>query len=200
MHIHELGLQPYLPIWEAMKQFTAERTAETVDQLWLLEHVPVYTQGQAGKPEHLLQSTAIPVIRTDRGGQITYHGPGQLVAYCLLDLKRRNIGIKTLVCKLEQTLIDLLGFYNIAALRRPGAPGIYTDDKKIASIGLRIKNGYTYHGIALNVNMDLSPFQHINPCGYNQLSMTHMRDYLSHIELIEVMKQWMHFFMNHFEP
>src|SRR5690606_5329214 len=139
--------------------------------LWLLEHPPVYTQGQAGKPEHLLNPNAIPVIQSDRGGQITYHGPGQLVAYLLLDIRRRNMGIRTLVGVLEAILINLLQEYHITAATRCGAPGVYVQDKKIASIGLRVKNGCTYHGIALNVDMDLLPFHDINPCGFAKLEM-----------------------------
>jgi len=173
----DLGLQAYQSVWEQMKTFTIARTDETPDEIWMLEHPPVYTQGQAGKAEHLLNPGDIPVVQSDRGGQITYHGPGQLVAYVLLDIRRRNLGIRTLVSKLEQTLIALLSEYGINASIRCGAPGVYVDDMKIASIGLRVKNGCTYHGIALNVAMDLAPFNGINPCGYARLQMTQISEY-----------------------
>jgi len=184
--IREQGLQSYLDVWEHMKRFTIERTDTTTDEFWLLEHPAVYTQGQAGKPEHLLNSQNIPVIQSDRGGQITYHGPGQLVGYALLDIKRRHMGIRTLVTQLENLLIALLNDYRIPAEVRCGAPGVYVNDKKIASIGLRVKNGCTYHGIALNVAMDLSPFKGINPCGFSQLEMTQIRDFMPDINLPEV--------------
>ncbi len=172
------GIQPYESVWNEMKSFTSARTADTVDELWLLEHSPVYTQGQAGKAEHILNPGKIPVVQSDRGGQVTYHGPGQLVAYVLMDIRRRNIGIRTLVCQLESMMINLLGQYDIPAQTRCGAPGVYVDEKKIASIGLRVKNGCTYHGIALNVDMDLEPFYGINPCGYAQLQMTQIADHV----------------------
>lgn len=177
MNVRHLGMQPYAIIWEKMKIFTDQRTADTPDEIWLLQHPPVYTQGQAGKAEHILNHTEIPVIQTDRGGQITYHGPGQLIAYVLIDLKRKNMGIRTLVCLLESAVINTLKTYQISANRKPGAPGIYIEEKKIASLGLRVRKGCTYHGIALNVNMDLSPFQNINPCGMRQLEMTQVREY-----------------------
>lgn len=177
MITREMGLQPYLSIWEKMKDFTVSRTNETPDEVWLLEHPAVYTQGQAGKAEHILNPGNIPVLQSDRGGQVTYHGPGQLVAYLLMDIRRRNMGIRTLVSKLEQTLIALLAEYDIAASIRCGAPGVYVDDMKIASIGLRVKNGCTYHGVALNVNMNLSPFDGINPCGFARLQMTQISHY-----------------------
>ena len=180
------GLQPYELIWSDMKRFTSERVADTVDELWLLEHQAVYTQGQAGKTEHILNPCAIPIVQSDRGGQVTYHGPGQLVAYVLMDIQRRNTGIRTFVCQLEQVLIKLLGQFDIAAQTQSGAPGVYVTDKKIASVGLRVKNGRTYHGIALNVAMDLSPFSGINPCGYAQLQMTQMRDYVPAITVERV--------------
>lgn len=199
IHIHELGLKPYLPIWEQMKTFTASRQSDTPDQLWLLEHEPVYTQGQAGRPEHLLRTTSIPLVQSDRGGQITYHGPGQLVAYCLLDIRRRNLSVRNLVCKLEQVLIDLLAAFQIHATRRTGAPGVYVADKKIASVGLRVKHGCSYHGIALNVDMDLTPFQSINPCGFSQLSITQIKDYVPTITLQQVLPFWTKHFLLHFE-
>ncbi|ARG98879.1 octanoyltransferase [Legionella micdadei] len=186
MHIRNLGSQPYLDIWEQMKNFTSKRDANTVDELWLLEHPPVYTQGQAGKPEHVFNPNSIPVIQSDRGGQVTYHGPGQLVAYVLMDIRRRHLGIRTLVGYLEQILIAVLENYQIKASTRCGAPGVYVDDKKIASIGLRVKNGCTYHGIALNVAMDLGPFSGINPCGFARLEMTQISDYVASVDIIDV--------------
>jgi lipoyl(octanoyl) transferase len=162
--------------WREMQAFTAARTPETPDEIWLCQHPPVFTQGLAGKPEHLLRDIGIPVVKIDRGGQITYHGPGQLVAYLLLDLKRRNLGVKALVHRIEQALIDLLAEYGIAAARRPGAPGVYVGDAKIAALGLKIKNGCCYHGLALNVAMDLAPFSAINPCGYEGLAVTQLSE------------------------
>lgn len=167
-----LGLVDYLPTWQAMQDFTATRGPDTPDELWLLEHPPVYTLGLAGKPEHLLQATDIPLVKIDRGGQITYHGPGQIVAYLLLDLKRRGLGVKELVRRMEQATIDLLAEYGVKAERRDKAPGVYVNDAKIAALGLRIKNGCCYHGLSLNVDMDLSPFDAINPCGYAGLAVT----------------------------
>ena len=175
------GFQPYESVWSDMKRFTSDRDKDTDDQLWLLEHEPVYTQGQAGKSEHILNPNAIPVIQSDRGGQVTSHGPGQLIAYVLMDINRRKIGIRTFVCQLEQILIKLLAQFDISASILQGAPGVYVDGMKIASVGLRVKNGCTYHGIALNVAMDLSPFSDINPCGYSQLQMTQMKQFIPSI-------------------
>jgi len=158
-----------------MQTFTDSRTADTPDEIWLLEHEPVYTQGQAGKPEHLLHHTDIPVVQSDRGGQITYHGPGQLIAYLLLDVRRKGLGVRELVTALEQAVIRLLAAYGIAAVAKPDAPGVYVNGAKIASLGLRIRRGCSFHGLALNVDMDLSPFLHINPCGYAGLAMTQCR-------------------------
>ena len=162
--------------WRAMQEFTAVRTPDTPDEIWLCQHPPVFTQGLAGKPEHLLRDIGVPVVKIDRGGQITYHGPGQLVAYLLLDLRRRNLGVKALVHRIEQALIDLLAEYGVEAARRPGAPGVYVDDAKIAALGLKIKNGCCYHGLSLNVAMDLAPFSAINPCGYEGLAVTQLSD------------------------
>jgi lipoyl(octanoyl) transferase len=159
-----------------MRSFTLARTPETPDELWLLQHPPVYTLGLAGKSEHLLRATEIPVVSIDRGGQITYHGPGQIVAYLLLDLKRRGIGVKELVRRMEQAVIVLLAEFGVEAERKPGAPGVYVDGAKIAALGLRIRNGCSYHGLALNVDMDLAPFANINPCGYAGLKVTQTRD------------------------
>ena len=170
--LHSLGLVEYQPTWDAMKQFTAARTPETRDEIWLLQHPPVYTQGLAGKPEHLLNSTNIPVVKIDRGGQITYHGPGQVIAYCLLDMRRWKIGVRDLVRLMEQAVIDLLAEFNVTAEGREDAPGVYVEGAKIAALGLKIKNGYCYHGLSFNVNMDLTPFSNINPCGYQGLRVT----------------------------
>lgn len=186
MIIKSLGIQEYQQIWEQMKKFTLARDERTEDEIWLLEHYPVYTQGQAGKAEHVLNPAGIPLVQSDRGGQVTYHGPGQLVAYVLMDIQRRKLGIRTLVCQLEQVLIQILDHYHIEAQTQCGAPGVYIKDKKIASIGLRVKNGCTYHGIALNVAMDLTPFQGINPCGFAKMAMTQMADYRKDITVQDV--------------
>lgn len=172
----DLGREAYEPVWERMRRYTDERDAATPDQFWLVEHPPVFTQGQAGKPEHLLLPGDIPVVQTDRGGQVTYHGPGQLVAYPLLDLKRLGIGVRDLVTALEQTLVALLADYGIEAYARPDAPGVYVEGDKVASLGLRVRRGCSFHGLALNVNMDLEPFGRINPCGYEGLKMTQLAD------------------------
>ncbi len=172
IHIKALGQVEYEPTWRAMQQFTAERTPDTVDEIWLLQHPPTYTQGQAGKPEHLLNSAGIPVVKIDRGGQITYHGPGQIVAYLLLDLHRWKINVRELVRLMERAVIDLLAEYGVAAEGREDAPGVYVGDAKIAALGLKIKHGCSYHGLSLNVDMDLSPFDNINPCGYEGLRVT----------------------------
>ncbi len=179
--VRTLGLTGYLPTWHAMQAFTASRTAATPDEIWLTQHPPVYTLGLAGKPEHLLHAdTGVPLVQTDRGGQITYHGPGQLVAYVLLDLKRRGLGVRALVRSLESAVINLLADYCIPAHFRTAAPGVYValngGEAKIAALGLRIKNGCCYHGLALNIDMDLSPYQAINPCGYAELAVTQLRD------------------------
>ena len=170
--IHSLGLADYQSTWDAMKRFTAERTASTRDEIWLLQHPPTYTQGLAGKPEHLLNPTDIPVVKIDRGGQITYHGPGQIVAYLLLDMRRWKIGVRELVNVMEQAVIDLLAEFGVEAANRVDAPGVYVNGAKIAALGLKIKNGYCYHGLSFNVDMDLSPFDYINPCGYAGLQVT----------------------------
>jgi len=174
--IRHLGQVDYLPTWQAMQDFTARRDAATTDEIWLLQHPPVYTLGQAGKPEHLLQATGIPLVKIDRGGQITYHGPGQVVAYLLVDLKRRGLGVRELVSRMEQAVIDLLAEHGVSAGRQANAPGVYVNGAKIAALGLRIKHGCSYHGVALNVDMDLSPFSHINPCGYPGMAVTQTRD------------------------
>lgn len=170
--IKHLGLRPYEETFEAMRAFTQNRTAETADEIWLLQHPRVFTQGQAGKPEHLLMPGDIPVVQSDRGGQVTYHGPGQLVGYFLLDLQRLGYGIRTLVTRLENAIIASLAAQHIQALSKREAPGVYVEGAKIASLGLRVRKGCTYHGIAINVNMDLEPFSRINPCGYQGMPMT----------------------------
>jgi lipoyl(octanoyl) transferase len=174
--VRSLGRVEYEPTWRAMQDFTARRTGDTPDEFWLLEHPPVYTQGQAGKPEHLIAATDIPVVPIDRGGQITYHGPGQVVVYVLVDLRRRGYGIRELVTRMEQAVIDLLTAQGVAAVRLAGAPGVYVDGAKIAALGLRVKHGCTYHGLALNVDMDLAPFAAINPCGYVGMPVTQCHD------------------------
>lgn len=176
----QLGITEYLPTWRAMQLFSGQRSTETADEIWLTQHPPVYTLGLAGKPEHLLRAdTGIPLVKCDRGGQITYHGPGQLVAYLLLDMKRGNVGVRALVRKMESAVIDLLGSYGIAARYRADAPGVYVTvnatEAKIAALGLRVKNGCCYHGLALNIDMDLTPFQAINPCGYAGMAVTQLR-------------------------
>ena len=170
--IRWLGQQEYFACWRAMQQFTNERTEDTLDEIWLLEHVPVFTQGQNGKQEHILDPGDIPIVQTDRGGQITYHGPGQLMVYTLIDLKRKKFHVRQLVTLLEQSVIALLAAQGVTAMAKCEAPGVYVDGKKLCSIGLRIRRGAAYHGIAFNINMDLSPFNRINPCGFAELKMT----------------------------
>ena len=174
--IRHLGQDDYEPTWRDMQRFTAARSAGTADEIWLCQHPPVFTLGLAGKPEHLLRDIGVPVVNIDRGGQITYHGPGQWVAYLLLDLKRRKLGVRELVTRIEQALIDLLASYGIAAQRLPGAPGVYVQGAKIAALGLRIKSGCCFHGLSLNVDMDLAPYAAINPCGHAGMPVTQLRD------------------------
>lgn len=171
------GRVPYEPTWRAMQDFTAQRDAATPDELWLVEHPPVYTLGQAGKAEHLLHVTDIPLVKIDRGGQITYHGPGQVVGYLLLDLHRRGLKVREMVNLIEQALIDCIADYGLDARRKDGAPGVYIDDAKVAALGLRVKNGCSYHGLSLNVDMDLTPFTWINPCGYSGLQTIQLKDF-----------------------
>lgn len=180
LHIRRLGRVPYEPTWHAMRDQTLARAGDAgavaPDELWLVEHPPVFTQGQAGKPEHLLHDIGVPVVPIDRGGQITYHGPGQVVIYLLLDLQRRQIKVRDLVHRIEQAVIDLLAEYGVSADRRTGAPGVYVGDAKVAALGLRVRNGCCYHGVSLNVDMDLTPFAAINPCGYAGMAVTQLRD------------------------
>lgn len=182
----DLGLIDYEPTWQAMQRFTDGRTRDTADEVWLVQHPPVFTQGQSGKPEHLLLPGDIPVVQVDRGGQVTYHGPGQLVAYLLLDVRRLGFGVRELVTRIEHSLIDLLASYGVTAAAKAEAPGVYVDGAKIASLGLRIRNGCSFHGLALNVDMDLNPFKRINPCGYAGLAMTQLREQAGPIEFAEV--------------
>lgn len=174
--VKRLGRVDYAPTFQAMQDFTATRTAETPDELWIVEHPPVYTLGQAGKPEHILRDVGIPLVQIDRGGQVTYHGPGQVVIYLLLDLNRRQLKVRELVRHIEQAVIDLLAAHGVTAERHANAPGVYVAGAKIAALGLRIRRGCSYHGVALNVQMDLSPFAAINPCGYPGLAVTQTHD------------------------
>ncbi|MFC3551335.1 lipoyl(octanoyl) transferase LipB [Lysobacter cavernae] len=174
--VRDLGRQPYEPVWRAMQAFTDARSADTPDELWLVEHDPVFTLGQAGKDEHVLMPGDIPVVHVDRGGQVTYHGPGQIVLYPLLDLRRLKLGVKEYVSRVEQAMIDTLADWNIHAQRRDGAPGVYVNDAKIGALGIRVRHGCTFHGLAFNIAMDLGPYQRINPCGFQGLQVTSMLD------------------------
>lgn len=176
LQVCRLGRQPYEPVWRAMQAYTDQRGPDSPDQLWLVEHDPVFTLGQAGKPEHVLLPGDIPVVRVDRGGQVTYHGPGQLVAYPLLDLRRLGLGVRELVCRIEQATIDSLADWGVQAHRVDGAPGIYVDGAKVMALGLRVRRGCSFHGLAFNVAMDLSPYVRINPCGYQGLAVTQLLD------------------------
>ncbi|OAN18834.1 octanoyltransferase [Photobacterium jeanii] len=184
--IRHLGRRDYEPTWQAMHEFTDQRTAETTDEVWLVEHNPVFTQGQAGKAEHLLNTGDIPVVQSDRGGQVTYHGPGQLVAYILIDLRRRKLGVRDLVTHIENTVIQTLSRFGVTSNARPDAPGVYVNQQKICSLGLRIRRGCSFHGLALNINMDLAPFLRINPCGYAGMEMTQLASQGGPSELTEV--------------
>ncbi len=198
IRVKSLGSQSYAQCLQQMKDYTLARTAESEDQIWWLEHQPVFTQGQAGKPEHLLQLGDIPLVQSDRGGQVTYHGPGQLIVYLLLDLKRHGLGVRSLVDLIEQTTIRLLASYDIQAYAKPEAPGIYVSEAKIASLGLRVKRGCSYHGLGLNVDCDLAPFSRINPCGYSGQKMTSMQQILvdKTPSMAQVAEQWLALAMN----
>ena len=176
LKVRQLGLQHYRPVWQAMSSFTDNRAASTLDELWVVQHHPVFTQGRAGKAEHILARSSIDVVQSDRGGQVTYHGPGQLVIYPLIDLRRRDLNVRTMVSLLETSVIELLSHYGLQANIISGAPGVYIDGGKIASLGLRIRRGCSFHGISLNVDMDLTPFTLINPCGYPGLEMIQLID------------------------
>ncbi|WP_201247343.1 lipoyl(octanoyl) transferase LipB [Salinivibrio sharmensis] len=184
--VRHLGHQPYLRVWEQMRDFTDRRNESTRDEVWLVEHDPVFTQGQAGKTEHVLVPGDIPVVQSDRGGQVTYHGPGQLVAYFLINLKRKKVGVRELVSHIEDLVVSTLAHFHVDAYARPDAPGVYVNDAKICSLGLRIRRGCSFHGLALNINMDLSPFQRINPCGYAGMAMTQLSDQVGKVTLEDV--------------
>ncbi|HBH7907799.1 lipoyl(octanoyl) transferase LipB [Vibrio parahaemolyticus] len=187
--VKRLGRQDYEPVWKAMHEFTDQRTEETPDEVWLVEHNPVFTQGQAGKAEHLINTGDIPVVQSDRGGQVTYHGPGQIVAYFLINLRRKKLGVRDLVTTIENLVINTLKAYNIDSAARPDAPGVYVDGKKICSLGLRIRKGCSFHGLALNVNMDLTPFLRINPCGYAGMEMVQVSQFNGPSDVETVEKQ-----------
>lgn len=187
LQFKELGQVAYASTLQAMRDFTAQRNAATADEVWLLEHPPVFTLGLAGKPEHLIAPTDIPVVKIDRGGQITYHGPGQLVAYLLLDLNRRPYKVRELVERMENAIIAVLADYGLKGERLAGAPGVYVDGAKIAALGLRVQRGCTYHGLALNVDMDLTPWQAINPCGYPGMPVAQLRDFAPEVKIADVL-------------
>ena len=190
IRIKEKGLQDYASTWQEMVSFTENRSDQTEDELWTLEHRSIFTQGLSGKPEHLLKESEIDVIQSDRGGQITYHGPGQLIVYCLIDIKRLGIGVKEMVRIIEKSIIDLLGDYSIPSHKIAGAPGVYVDGSKIAALGLKVKRGKTYHGLSLNVDMNLSPYKLINPCGFRDLNITQMSNLTDNkLELDKIKKQ-----------
>lgn len=197
--VRHLGRQPYQPVWDRMRDFTQQRTEHSADELWLVEHPAVFTQGLAGKSEHILNPHAIPIVQTDRGGQVTYHGPGQLVAYPLLNLNQNRLTIRRLVTTLEKTLISVLAHFSIPAESRCDAPGVYVQGCKIASIGLRVRRGCSYHGVALNVNMDLAPFSYINPCGFRGLAMTQIRDFAEDATVAQTIPLFVAAFLRHFE-
>jgi lipoyl(octanoyl) transferase len=194
LQVKHLGVCDYEPVWRDMQSFTRQRGPETVDQLWLLQHRPVLTLGMNGKREHLLEPGNIPVVAIDRGGQVTYHGPGQLVVYALLDLKRLGTGIRGLVTALEQSVIDWLGSHGVAAYARADAPGVYVDGAKLAALGLRVKRGCSYHGLAVNVDMDLAPFARINPCGYKGMQITQVKNLGLDLTVDAVAQQWLPYF------
>lgn len=197
MKIINLGLQDYVQTWDAMKSFTQLRDANTEDELWIVEHPSVFTQGISSKAEHLLENSNIPVVNTDRGGQITYHGPGQLIVYCLIDLKRLGIGVKKMVSLIEATIMDLLKTHGVDSHLKDGAPGVYVDGAKIAALGLKVKNGRTYHGLSLNVDMELSAFSQINPCGYQGLKVTQLCDLTDNIKLDIIANELSQILANH---
>ncbi|MFC3022591.1 lipoyl(octanoyl) transferase LipB [Vibrio zhugei] len=184
--VRQLGKQDYQSVWQAMQDFTNHRDSDTQDEVWLVEHFPVFTQGQTGKPEHLINTGDIPVVQSDRGGQVTYHGPGQLVVYFLVNLRRKSINVRQLVSHIENIVINTLSQYGIDSSARPDAPGVYVDNKKICSLGLRIRHGCSFHGLALNIDMDLSPFLRINPCGYAGLEMIQLSDIIPSTTLHDV--------------
>ncbi len=187
--VRHLGQRNYQPVWHEMQRFTDTRTAETTDELWLVEHPPVFTQGLAGKAEHILSAGDIPVVQVDRGGQVTYHGPGQIVAYPMINLRRHGIGVKSLVSGIEQAIIDTVALYGVKAQRKEKAPGVYVNDAKIASLGLRIRKACSFHGLAFNISMDLEPFNRINPCGFSGLQVTQLSDLADDVQFDTVQQQ-----------
>lgn len=189
IQIKQLGTADYTPVWQAMRDFTDNRTAETPDELWVVEHPPVFTLGQNGKHEHVLHIGDIPLVQVDRGGQVTYHGPGQVVIYLLVDIARRNIAVRPFVSLIEQAIIEVLADYGLSAEARTDAPGVYVDNQKMASLGLRIRQGRSYHGLAFNVKMNLEPFTRINPCGHATLRMTQLSDWVDTAEPAHVATQ-----------
>lgn len=199
IEVKDLGVRDYAETYQAMREFNAQRDARTQDQIWLLEHEPVYTLGLAGKKEHLLNTKNIPVIETDRGGQVTYHGPGQVVAYLLIDLKRRPYAVKKLVSLIEESIIDYLDSCGVLAERKAGAPGVYIEGEKIAALGVRVRRGCTYHGLALNINMDLTPYQGINPCGYEGLICTQLINYKKDSSVSEVKMNLPNYLLKHLD-
>lgn len=194
MKVLDLGLRDYLPTWQAMQHFTLQRDEHTEDEIWLVEHYPVYTQGLNGQDSHLLKQTTIQVVRTDRGGQITYHGPGQLIVYPLIDLRRHKMGVRDMINCLEDTVISILAEHGIDAYSRKDAPGVYCAEAKIASLGLRVKRGACYHGLSLNIDMDLQPFADINPCGYAGMQMTDMKTVGATVDMAAAKQQFVSVF------
>ncbi len=199
IQILDLGIQDYVQTYDAMRDFNEQRDSNTEDQIWLLEHHPVYTLGLSDKTEHLLNTEDIPVIKTDRGGQVTYHGPGQLIAYLLIDLKRRPYAIKKLVSLIESSIIEYLDICGIESERKAGAPGVYIKGEKIAALGVRVRKGCTYHGLAININMDLKPFQGINPCGYKGLICTQLAIHKKAISIADVKKKFPDYLLKHLD-
>lgn len=197
IRIRDRGLQEYVPLWREMQTFTDTRDETTPDEIWFTEHPPVFTMGLNADEEHLLTPGDIPVVQIDRGGQVTYHGPGQLMVYPLIDLKRADLGVRTLVTALEQSVVDFVADYDIEAIARPDAPGVYVEDKKLASVGLRIRRGASFHGMALNVDVDLEPFSRINPCGHAELLMTDLRRLSIDLQLEEAAKKLLPHFLRH---
>jgi lipoyl(octanoyl) transferase len=199
IQVKDLGIQDYEDIYQAMREFNEQRDSSTEDQIWLLEHPAVYTLGLSDKTEHLLNTADIPVVKTDRGGQVTYHGPGQLIAYLLIDLKRRPYAIKKLVSLMEASVIEYLDYCGIKSERKTGAPGVYVNDEKIAALGVRVRKGCTYHGLALNINMDLKPFDGINPCGYKGLICTQLVNFKKDISVTEVKEKFSDYLLKHLD-
>ncbi|MEM9103442.1 MAG: lipoyl(octanoyl) transferase LipB [Pseudomonadota bacterium] len=196
--VRDFGPCDYTPVWQAMQKFTQQRAITTADEIWLVEHHPVFTQGQAGKPEHLLAPANIPVIQVDRGGQVTYHGPGQQVVYCLFDLKRKQLGVREMVTAMERAIVETLRHFAIEAAPRADAPGVYVGSEKICSLGFRVSRGCSYHGIALNIDMDMEPFLRINPCGYAGMAMTQMRQLNSNATMDSVQPILLEKIIQHF--